>query len=127
MKKKQNEEISKINNDNQILKQQLDNILTEIKQLKKESQFNNNQIHHTDEDKKENDSNPPSKFDFDLFRSSSKLINTLTGHTDWVRSIDYSTFDDCQFICSGSEDKTIRVWNVDNNKQIQSFDGHSSN
>ncbi|ETO13410.1 WD-40 repeat protein [Reticulomyxa filosa] len=43
-----------------------------------------------------------------------------------VWSVDYSTFDDCQFICSGSDDKTVRVWDVDNNKQIQSFNGHSS-
>ncbi|ETO35044.1 WD-40 repeat protein, partial [Reticulomyxa filosa] len=49
----------------------------------------------------------------------------FTGHTNWVRSIDYSTFDDCQFICSGSEDKTVRVWDVENNKQIQSVNGHS--
>ncbi|ETO36772.1 G-protein beta WD-40 repeats containing protein [Reticulomyxa filosa] len=61
----------------------------------------------------------------DTFRSSSKLINTFTGHTDCVHSIDYLTFDDCQFICSGSSDRTVRVWDVDNNKQIQSFNGHS--
>ncbi|ETO06178.1 hypothetical protein RFI_31217 [Reticulomyxa filosa] len=63
---------------------------------------------------------------FDTFRSSSKLINTVTGHASRVWSIDYSTLDDCQFICSGSEDKAVRVWDVDNNKQIQSFNGHSS-
>ncbi|ETN97134.1 Serine/Threonine protein kinase, partial [Reticulomyxa filosa] len=65
-------------------------------------------------------------FVFDKYRSSSKLINTFTGHSDDVWSIDYSTFDDSQFICSGSSDKTVRVWDVDNNKQIQSFNGHSS-
>ncbi|ETO13037.1 G-protein beta WD-40 repeats containing protein, partial [Reticulomyxa filosa] len=65
-------------------------------------------------------------FMFDTFRSSSKLVNTFTGHTNWVRSIDYSTFGGCQFICSGSDDETVRVWDVDNNKQIQSFNGHSS-
>ncbi|ETO08452.1 WD repeat-containing protein, partial [Reticulomyxa filosa] len=64
-------------------------------------------------------------FMFDIFRSSSKLINTFTGHTDSVCSIDYSTFDDCQFICSGSDDNTVCVWDVDNNKQIQSLNGHS--
>ncbi|ETO11015.1 WD-40 repeat protein, partial [Reticulomyxa filosa] len=63
---------------------------------------------------------------FETFRSSSKLINTLTGHTNAVFSIDYSIFDDCQLICSGSDDRTVRVWDVDNNKQIQSFNGHSN-
>ncbi|ETO34830.1 WD-40 repeat protein [Reticulomyxa filosa] len=45
-------------------------------------------------------------------------------HTDIVWSIDYSTFGDGQFICSGSGDETVRVWDVDNNKQIQSLHGH---
>ncbi|ETN99622.1 serine/threonine protein kinase, partial [Reticulomyxa filosa] len=62
---------------------------------------------------------------FDTFRSSSKLINTFTGHTDTVWTIDYSTFDDSQFICSGSNDKTVRVWDVYNNKQIQLLNGNS--
>ncbi|ETO11767.1 WD repeat-containing protein, partial [Reticulomyxa filosa] len=65
-------------------------------------------------------------FMFDTFRSSSKLINTFAGHTRAVWNIDYSIFGDCQFICSGSVDETVRVWDVDNNKQIQSFDKHSS-
>ncbi|ETO04340.1 F-box and wd40 domain protein, partial [Reticulomyxa filosa] len=64
-------------------------------------------------------------FMFETFRSLSKLINTFSGHKGSVRSIDYSTFDDCQLICSGSDDKTVRVWDVNNNKQIQSFCGHS--
>ncbi|ETO33932.1 WD-40 repeat protein [Reticulomyxa filosa] len=64
-------------------------------------------------------------FIFDTFRSSSKLINTFTGHTNYVCSIDYSTFDDCQFICSGSGDETVRVWDINNNRQIQSFNRHS--
>ncbi|ETO06881.1 WD-40 repeat-containing protein [Reticulomyxa filosa] len=66
-----------------------------------------------------------SVFIFDTFSSSCKLLTTLTGHTDAVYSIDYSTFDGNQFICSGSDDKTVRVWGVDNNKQIESFNGHS--
>ncbi|ETO35591.1 hypothetical protein RFI_01472, partial [Reticulomyxa filosa] len=66
-----------------------------------------------------------SVFMFETFRSSSKLIN-ITGQTGCVRSIDYSTFDDRRFICSGSEDKTVRVWDVDNNKHIKSFNEHSS-
>ncbi|ETO08055.1 hypothetical protein RFI_29335, partial [Reticulomyxa filosa] len=63
---------------------------------------------------------------FDSFRSSSKLINTFNGHINRVTSIDYSTFGDCQYLCSGSYDKTVRVWDVDNNKQTNVFEGHSN-
>ncbi|ETO02738.1 hypothetical protein RFI_34675, partial [Reticulomyxa filosa] len=56
-------------------------------------------------------------FMFDTFRSSSKLLKIFTRHIDCVNSIDYSTFDDNQFICSGSCD-AVRIWDYDNNKQI---------
>ncbi|ETN99688.1 hypothetical protein RFI_37782, partial [Reticulomyxa filosa] len=58
--KKQSEEISKINNNNLILKRQLDNLLTQIEQLKKDIKSKNemNQINSNDnEDKKEDNSN----------------------------------------------------------------------
>ncbi|ETN98902.1 WD-40 repeat protein, partial [Reticulomyxa filosa] len=60
-------------------------------------------------------------FMFEIFYSSSKLINTFTGHTSIVWSIDYSTFGDCQFIYSGSEDKTVRVITFNNVTKIQSI------
>ncbi|ETO11021.1 WD-40 repeat protein [Reticulomyxa filosa] len=60
-------------------------------------------------------------FMLDTFRSSSKLLKTFFGHTKQVWSIDYSTFNDSKFICSGSGDKTVRVWDLETNKQIQSF------
>ncbi|ETO14671.1 WD-40 repeat protein [Reticulomyxa filosa] len=41
-------------------------------------------------------------------------------------SVDYSTFDDCHFIYSGSADSTVCVWDIDNNKQIRIFDKHST-
>ncbi|ETO31115.1 G-protein beta WD-40 repeats containing protein [Reticulomyxa filosa] len=63
---------------------------------------------------------------FDLFRSSSKLLNTFIGHTGCVWSIDYSTFDNSQILCSGSDDKTVSIWDLDTNKHIQSFTGHAS-
>ncbi|ETO18673.1 WD-40 repeat protein, partial [Reticulomyxa filosa] len=66
-----------------------------------------------------------SKVNFELMRSF-KLINTFTGHANILWSIDYATFDNCQFICSGSNDKTVRVCDVDNNEQIQLFNGHLS-
>ncbi|ETO07919.1 WD-40 repeat-containing protein, partial [Reticulomyxa filosa] len=65
-------------------------------------------------------------FILDTFRSSSKLLNTFTEHNTCVNSIDYSIFDCSRFICSGSDDKTVRVWDVDNNKQIQPFNQNSS-
>ncbi|ETO04527.1 G-protein beta WD-40 repeats containing protein [Reticulomyxa filosa] len=40
--------------------------------------------------------------------------------------IDYLSSDDGQFICSGSIDNTIHVWDIENNKQIQSFNGNSN-
>ncbi|ETO18739.1 WD-40 repeat protein [Reticulomyxa filosa] len=64
-------------------------------------------------------------FMLDTFSSSSKLIKTFIGHTDWVNSIDYSTFNGCQSICSGSDDKTVRLWDVNDGKQIKSFNEHS--
>ncbi|ETO23438.1 WD-40 repeat protein [Reticulomyxa filosa] len=65
-------------------------------------------------------------FILDVFYSSAKLINTFIGHTDYISDIDYSNFDNDQFICSGSYDQTVRVWDVDNNKQIQSFNRHQN-
>ncbi|ETO18895.1 hypothetical protein RFI_18353, partial [Reticulomyxa filosa] len=61
----------------------------------------------------------------DSFRSSSKLLKTFIGHNNVVWSIDYSTFGDEQFICSGSKDKTVCVWDVETNKLIQLPNGHS--
>ncbi|ETO07644.1 WD-40 repeat protein [Reticulomyxa filosa] len=54
------------------------------------------------------------------------LFDTFTGHTNWVNSIDYSTFDDNQFICSGSEDSTIRVWDIETYRQVRLFNQSSS-
>ncbi|ETO02487.1 hypothetical protein RFI_34943, partial [Reticulomyxa filosa] len=61
-------------------------------------------------------------FMFETLRSYSKLLKTFTGHTNCVNAIDYFEFGDCKLICSGSDDKIVRVWNIENNKQIQLFD-----
>ncbi|ETO03382.1 WD-40 repeat protein, partial [Reticulomyxa filosa] len=121
--------------DNQILKikQKIQVKQTQIIQQQENFEQKNKQINENKEEQKENiindDSslsiiNTSSTLDFELVRSF-KLNKTFTGHTSYVWSIDYSTFDDCQFICSGSNDKTVRIWDVDNNKQVQSFNGHS--
>ncbi|ETO33707.1 G-protein beta WD-40 repeats containing protein [Reticulomyxa filosa] len=64
-------------------------------------------------------------FMIDIFRSSSKLLKIFAGHTHCVNSIDYTIFADSQFLCSGSSDETVRVWDFNNNKQIQLFNEHS--
>ncbi|ETO07597.1 WD40 domain-containing protein, partial [Reticulomyxa filosa] len=64
-------------------------------------------------------------FIFDTFCSLSKLLKTFNAHKDCVNSIDYSIFNGGQFICSGSGDKTVNVWDVETNEKIQSFNGHS--
>ncbi|ETO32020.1 hypothetical protein RFI_05096 [Reticulomyxa filosa] len=55
----------------------------------------------------------------------SKLIKTFHD-TKLVTSIDYPTFDCDQLICSGLIDKTVRIYDLETNKQIQLFEGHSS-
>ncbi|ETO31263.1 WD-40 repeat-containing protein [Reticulomyxa filosa] len=64
-------------------------------------------------------------FMFETFNSFSKLLNNFTVHTKQVSSIDYSTFNGIQLICSGSSDKTVCVWDINSNKQLQSLDGHT--
>ncbi len=46
----------------------------------------------------------------------------LKGHTRVVRSMAFSP--DSQVVASGSEGGTIRVWNVNNRKQVRSFTKH---
>ncbi|MDB9338160.1 hypothetical protein PN474_02765 [Nodularia spumigena CS-589/07] len=48
-----------------------------------------------------------------------KDISTLTGHSDSVNSLAFSR--DGQFLASGSDDKTIKLWNVVTGKEIQTL------
>ena len=48
---------------------------------------------------------------------------TLEGHTDSVTSVAFNH--DGTKIVSGSEDKTIRVWNVDTGECILTLKGHT--
>ncbi|ETO05363.1 WD repeat-containing protein, partial [Reticulomyxa filosa] len=63
-------------------------------------------------------------FMLDTFRSMSKLLKIFSGHTCCVCGIDYFTIDDRQFLCSGSYDCTVCVWDVETNKQIHLFHEH---
>ncbi|ETO26350.1 WD repeat-containing protein [Reticulomyxa filosa] len=57
---------------------------------------------------------------------SSKVIKTFTGHSNKILSIDYSSFNDRQYLCSGARDKTVRVWDVKTTKELSIFKGHAT-
>jgi serine/threonine protein kinase len=52
------------------------------------------------------------------------LDKTLTGHSDTVLSVVYSP--DVRYLASGSNDKTIKIWEVATGKQLHTLTGHSS-
>ena len=52
------------------------------------------------------------------------LAQTLTGHSDWVDSVAISL--DGRTLASGSEDKTIKIWNLATGQLIRTLSGHSS-
>ncbi|MHA1898599.1 MAG: WD40 repeat domain-containing protein, partial [Promethearchaeota archaeon] len=56
--------------------------------------------------------------------ASGHLVNTLMGHSDYVRSVCYSP--DGKYIASGSDDNTIKVWDIEENKVVVSFEHYSS-
>ena len=56
--------------------------------------------------------------------SKEVLIMTLEGHTSPVRSIAITS--DNIKIVSGSDDKTIKVWDLNNGKLLNTLEGHSS-
>ncbi|ETO07713.1 serine/threonine protein kinase [Reticulomyxa filosa] len=58
--------------------------------------------------------------------STSNYSKHLLDIRNVIWSIDYSIFDDCELICSGSNDQKICVWDINNNKQIQSYNACSN-
>ncbi|MBE9235138.1 hypothetical protein IQ227_03550, partial [Anabaena aphanizomenioides LEGE 00250] len=51
------------------------------------------------------------------------LLQTLTGHSNRIRSVAYSP--DGQTLASGSSDKTIKLWDVKTGNLLQTLSGHS--
>jgi hypothetical protein len=49
-------------------------------------------------------------------------LRTMTGHTSAVTGVAYSP--DGKFVLSGSDDKTLKLWNVADGKEVRTFIGH---
>lgn len=50
-------------------------------------------------------------------------IKLLKGHEDTVRALSFSCFD--EYLASGSDDKFIRIWDINTGECIQIFKGHN--
>jgi len=53
----------------------------------------------------------------------SAALQTLEGHSDWVRSMAFST--DGKQVVSRSDDKTVRLWDAATGTALQTLEGHS--
>ena len=50
-------------------------------------------------------------------------VKFQTGHSDAVRSVSFSP--DRKYIASGSDDDTVKLWEVESGKEIRTFTGHT--
>ncbi len=56
--------------------------------------------------------------------TTGKKIRSFAGHSVGVESVCFSP--DGKYAISGSDDKTITLWNVDTGKEIRIIKGHKS-
>jgi len=60
---------------------------------------------------------------YDSPSSSGKCIRTLEGHSSWVWSLSFNV--DGSLLASGSDDTTIKIWEVSSGRCLQMLEGHS--
>ena len=54
-------------------------------------------------------------------------LGVLEGHGDAVRALAASPVDECNYVFSGSDDSTVRVWDAATLNCVAIFDGHQDN
>jgi WD40 repeat protein len=55
--------------------------------------------------------------------SSGACLQTLAGHSDWVRTVAFS-YDSTQ-LASTSDDSTVKIWDASSGACLQTLEGHS--
>jgi WD40 repeat protein len=56
-----------------------------------------------------------------VFCSCTKLVHTLSGHTEWVGVVAYSP--DGKHLVSGGDDGTLKIWEAATGTLLRSIDG----